>query len=124
MCACMPHTFLIAMKNLSLEIIYKLHQALQQRFQLAIQQAHAIGEFLSQCMLEHQADNGETEEIVHSRSHPRSALLFDKLDGIENLGGSASCLQDQVTILHTVSNFPLLMYVDVHTPSVLTTECS
>ena len=102
----------MVMSNLSLQAINKLHRALQQRFQLAIQQAVVIGEFLCQCMHQFQADRGETEEIVRSRGRPRSHSLLDKLDGIETLGASASCLQDQVTIFQTVSNFPLLMYVN------------
>ena len=100
------------MSNLSLQAINKLHRALQQRLQLAIQQAVAIGDFLSQCMHQYQADRVETEEIVRCRGRPRSHSLLDKLDGIETLGASASCLQDQVAILQTVSNFPLLMYVN------------
>ena len=102
----------MVMSNLSLQVVNKLHRALQQRFQLAIQQAFAIGEFLSQCMHRYQADGGETEEIVRSRGRPRSHSLLDKLDGIETLGASASCLQDQVTIMQTVSNFPFLLYVN------------
>lgn len=58
------------------------------------------------------SQQGKTEEIVCCRGHPRSHSLLDKLNGIETLGASASCLQDQVTILQTVSNFPLLMYVN------------
>ena len=102
----------MVMSNLSLQVINKLHRALQQRFQLAIQQAFAIGDFLSECMRRYQGDGGETEEIVRCRGRPRSHSLLDKLDGLETLGASASCLQDQVTILQTVSNFPLLLYVN------------
>lgn len=102
----------MVMPNLSLQVINKLHQALQQRFQLAIQQALAIGEFLSECMVGYQVDGRETEEIVRSRGRPRHISLLDKLDGIEHLGTSASCLQDQLTIFHTVSNFPLLMFAN------------
>ena len=102
----------MVMSNLSLQVINKLHRALQQRFQLAIQQAFAIGDFLSECMSQYQGDGGETEEIVRCHGRPRSHSLLDKLDGIETLGASASCLQDQVTILQTVSNFPLLLYVN------------
>lgn len=100
------------MSNLSLQVINKLHRALQQRFQLAIQQAVAIGEFLSQCMHQYQAGGGQTEEIVRGRGRPRSHSLLDKLDGMDTLGASASCLQDHITIWQTVSNFPLLMYVN------------
>lgn len=54
---------LMVMSHLSLQVVNKLHQASQQSFQLAIQQAFAIGEFLSQCMHQYQANREKLKKL-------------------------------------------------------------
>ena len=97
------------------KVISKLHQALQQRFQLAIQQSYSIGIFLSECIRVHnriQQEQGNELEQTRSRGRPKRSSLLEKLDDIEELAVSSSCLQDHVTISQTVSNFPLLAFVN------------
>ena len=85
---------------------------MQQRYQLAIQQAYAIGGFLKECTAKHHDEN--TPDVPQHRSRGRSNYnsLLDILDGIDELGASSSNLQDQIAIFNTVSKFPLLNYVN------------
>ena len=92
-------------------MIGKLHQALQQRLQLAVQQAFSIGEFLSASIKAHGSTLPD-EDHQPCRRRPRGSPLLETLDSIESLGASSSCLQDQVLIFQTISNFPLLSYVN------------
>lgn len=85
---------------------------MQQRYQLAIQQAYAIGGFLTECIAQHR--NESTPDVPVQRSHGRPYFnsILDILDGIDDLGASASSLQDQIAVFNTVSKFPLLNYVN------------
>ena len=88
----------------------KLHQALQQRWQLAIQQSYSIGNFLFFCIQQHRRLT-ILPEGDRRRGRPRVASLLHVLDGIEGFT-SASNLQDQLLLFQTVCHFPLLMYVN------------
>ena len=87
---------------------------MQQRLQLATQQAYNVGGFLCHCINAYRGKNAdhETDGGPRSRGRPRMSSLLDILDGISELGASASNLQDQVTIYMTVSTFPILLYVN------------
>ena len=87
---------------------------MQQRLQLATQQAYNVGGFLCHCINAYRGKHADHEADGGPRSHgrPRMSSLLDILDGISELGASASNLQDQVTIYMTVSTFPILLYVN------------
>ena len=87
---------------------------MQQRLQLATQQAYNVGGFLCHCINAYRGKNAdhETDGGPRSRGRPRMSSLLDILDSISELGASASNLQDQVTIYMTVSTFPILLYVN------------
>lgn len=89
----------------------KLDQALQQRFQLAIQQSYSIGNFLSACIRKHRELTSH-QEGARGRGRPRVDSLLDILDGIAEFGTSASSLQDHVLLFQTVCHFPLLNFVN------------
>ena len=79
---------------------------------MAIQQASTIGQFVSFCQSEHNQLASSQQNESQSRGRPKVSSLLEILDGMEDLGASSSNLQDQVTIYQTVSNFPLLNYVN------------
>jgi hypothetical protein len=85
---------------------------MQQRYQLAIQQAYAIGGFLSACIAHHHTESSADVPQQRSRGRPKYTSILDILDGIDTLGASSSSLQDQITIFYTVSKFPLLSFVN------------
>ena len=89
----------------------KLDQALQQRFQLALQQSYSIGNFLSACIHKHRELTSH-QEGERRRGRPRVDSLLDILDGIAEFGTSASSLQDHVLLFQTVCHFPLLNFVN------------
>lgn len=91
----------------------KLGKALQQRLQLAIQQSSSIGSFLSQCILKHRLTS-QSQELREERrrGRPKMPLLLDILDNIETLSTSSSTLQDHILLNQTVSDFPVLFYVN------------
>lgn len=90
-----------------------MHQALQQRFQLAIQQSYSIGNFLAACIDKHRSLTGNQDlEGERQRGRPRVASLLDILDGIDQLATSSSCLQDQILLFQTVCHFPMLFFVN------------
>ena len=85
---------------------------MQQRYQLAIQQAYAIGGFLKECITQHHSESTPDVPQQRSRGWPNCNSLLDILDGIDELGVSSSSFQDQIAIFNTVSRFPLLNYVN------------
>ena len=85
---------------------------MQQRYQLAIQQAYAIGGFLTECIAQHRSESMPDVPLQHSRGRPKYNSILDIPNGIDDLGASASSLQDQIAIFNTVSKFPLLNYVN------------
>ena len=50
--------------------------------------------------------------VQHCRGRPNHNSILDILNGIDDLGASASSLHDQIAIFNTVSKFPLLNYVN------------
>jgi len=93
------------------KVIGKLHQALQQRYQLATQQAYAIGRFLTECIAQHHSESMPDVAQQCSRGRPNYNFTLDILDGIDELGASSSSLPDQIAVFNSVPKFPLLNYV-------------
>ena len=85
---------------------------MQQRYQLAIQQAYAVGGFLKECIAQHRSESIPDVPVQHSRGRPNYNSILHILDGIDDLGASASSLHDQIAIFNPVSKFPLLNYVN------------
>ena len=102
-------------------MLSKLDQALQQRLQLAIQQSYSIGWFLSACINKHRELTSH-QEGQRQRGRPRVESLLDILDGIEDFGTSASCLQDHIMLFQTVSQFPILNFVNEPMSHFVTAE--
>ena len=94
------------------KVIGKLHQALQQRYQLATGQAYAIGGFLTECIAQHHSESMPDVPQQRSRGRPNYSSILDILDGIDELGASSSNLHDQIAVFNSVSKFPLLNYVN------------
>lgn len=94
------------------QVLAKLRKALQQRFQLAIQQSCSIGCFLSECISRHRRTSQSEYQDERRRGRPKMPLLLDILDNIETLSTSSSTLQDHILLNLTVSDFPMLSYVN------------
>ena len=75
---------------------------MQQRYQLAIQQAYAIGGFLAECVAQHCSESMPDVPVQCSCGRPNYNSILDILDGIDGLGASVSSLHDQVVIFNTV----------------------
>ena len=69
---------------------------MQQRYQLAIQQAYAIGGFLKECIAQHRSESMPDVPVQHCRGRPNHNSILDILDGIDDLGASVSSLHDQI----------------------------
>ena len=95
---------------------------MQQRYQLAIQQAYAIGGFLTECIAQHRSESMPDVPLQHSRGRPNYNSILDIPNGIDDLEASASSLQDQIAIFNTVSKFPLLNYVNEPMSHFVSTE--
>ena len=94
------------------QVLAKLHKALQQRFQLAIQQSCSIGYFLSECISRHCRTSRSEYQDERRRGRPKMPQLLDILDNIETLSTSSSTLQDHILLNLTVCDFPMLSYVN------------
>ena len=84
---------------------------MQQRYQLAIQQAYATGGFLAERIAQHPSQSMLFVPLQRSRGRPNCDSILDILDRIDELKASPSSLQDQFAIFPTVLKFPLLNYV-------------
>ena len=85
---------------------------MQQRYQLAIQQAYATGGFLTECIAQRHSESTPDVPQQRSRGRPNYDSILDILDEIDKLGASSSSLQDKLAIFNTVSKFSLLNYVN------------
>ena len=94
------------------QCVKKLRLALNQKYQLAVQQSREIGCFLAVAGKRFDNRTGTSSSSQGARGRPKKQKLVDILDQQIDIGAAPSTLGDAEKVFTATNSFPMLKFVN------------